>query len=397
MTQAHEERVNRIQALLQENGIPAWLFYDFRGSDPIAYRVLGLDPTAHTTRRWFYLVPAEGAPVKLVHRIEAGRLDDLPGERRVYLEWPALHGALREILSPFPAVLMQYSPQAAIPYVSRVDAGTVELVRSCGPEVHSSGDLLQHLECTLTVDQLEGHRRAARMLHELVREAFRYIQESLRAGRPVTEQAVQERLRQGLEGAGLVTDFPPIVAVGSHAGNPHYSPDPEGRDPVTPDSLVLIDIWAKQPASGSVFADITWTAWFGGAPPDRVQEIFRVVAAARDRGVVFLRERFAAGAPVRGWEVDDVVRQVIRDAGYAADFIHRTGHNLGEEVHGNGVHFDNLETHDDRRVIPGIACTIEPGIYLPDFGIRSEIDVYFHADAVEVTTALQEELLHYPL
>ncbi|GAB4249753.1 MAG: M24 family metallopeptidase [Acidobacteriota bacterium] len=396
MNQANEERVHRIQSLLRETGIPAWLFYDFRGSDPIAYRVLGLDPAAHTTRRWFYLVPAEGTPVKLVHRIESGRLDALPGERRVYLEWSALHAALREILAPFPAVLMQYSPQAAIPYVSRVDAGTVELVRSCGSEVRSSGDLLQHLECILTPEQLAGHRSAARVLHELVLGAFRYIQDALRSGRPVTEQTVQERLHQGLAAAGLVTDFPPIVAVGPHAGNPHYSPAPGGSDAVSANNLVLIDIWAKQPAAGSIFADITWTAWFGATPPDRVREIFRVVAAARDRGVAFLRERFAAGEPVQGWEVDDAVRGVIREAGYGRDFIHRTGHNLGEDVHGNGVHFDNLETHDDRRVIPGIACTIEPGIYLPDFGIRSEIDVYFGACQVEVTTAIQDELLCFP-
>ena len=390
-----EERIQKIQQLLREEACSAWLFYDFRGSDPIAYRVLGLDAGAHTTRRWFYLVPAEGNPVKLVHRIEAARLDPLPGERRIYLQWQSLRRGLCDMVAPHPQVAMQYSPEAAIPYVSRVDAGTVELVRAAGAEVVSAGDLLQHLECVWSAEQLASHRRAAGHLARIVREIFNWIASRLRAGTATTEQQVQHRLLEEMKGVKLVTDFPPIVAVGSHAGDPHYAPELGQETPIEPDRLVLVDIWAKDSLPGSVYADITWTAFYGAEVADHVRRVFEVVREARDAGVAFLRERLRTGQTVRGYEVDNAVRSVIEKAGFGEAFIHRTGHNLGEEVHGNGVHFDDLETHDNRRVISGIACTVEPGIYLPDFGIRNEIDVYLHPDDVEVTTETQDKLWHF--
>jgi len=393
----HFERISRIQSLLKEQGIEAWLFFDFRGSDPIAYSVLGLDPHAHSTRRWLYLVLAEGDPIKIVHRIESGRLDALPGRKLVYLEWGSLHSALREALAFTTTVAMQYSENAALPYVSRVDAGTIELIRKMGVKVISSADLIQGFESVWTESQLAGHRNAAAILTRLVHEAFDETVRRIRLNGSSTEMEIQDFLVRRLAEEKLITDFPPIVAVNHNAGNPHYAPTPENHAQVLRGDLLLIDIWAKETGPDSVYADITWTAFLGMEPPARIREVFETVRNARDAGIFFLTQRFADRKMVHGWEVDDVVRAVIRSKGYGKSFVHRTGHNLGTEVHGNGVHFDNLETHDTREVIRGIACTIEPGIYLHDFGIRSEINLYFGPNGPEVTTPPQTDLLCFDL
>jgi Xaa-Pro dipeptidase len=385
--------VERMQSLLRELRIPAWLFYDFRGSDPIAHRILGLDPGAHATRRWFYLVPARGTPVKIVHRIESERLDALPGEKVVYLVWNSLHRALADRLRGLGEVAMQYSPRNAIPYISKVDAGTIELVRSAGVEVVSSADLIQHLESVWSPEQADGHRKTALTLTRLIREAFAYVEHELKAGRGTSEYSVQQFLLQRLLDESLETDFPPIVAVNRNSGNPHYCPEAGDHLPIARGDFLLIDLWARPTSAESVFADITWTGTIGSEVPVRVREIFDCVRAARDAGVSFLRRRLEEGVPIQGFEVDDAVRSVIEKRGYAEFFIHRTGHNLGTEVHGNGVNFDDLETHDERRVLPGVCCTIEPGIYLPEFGVRSEINVLIGEFGLEVTTPPQEDLL----
>lgn len=390
-------RIEKIQTLLQAQGIPGWLFYDFRGLDPIAHRVLGLDPEAHATRRWFYLVPAEGTPQKLVHRIEESRLDTLPGEKRVYLHWQELESELSRLLAGTSGVAMQYSPSNAIPYVSNVDAGTVELVRKMGPEVLSSANLIQHFECVLSPEQLADHRQSANHLGEIVREAFEQAAQRIKTDGETDEITIQRFILEEFERRALRTDFPPIVAVNQNAGNPHYSPEEGRRVPVRAGDFLLVDLWARNRTDeDSIFADITWTGYFGARPPQKIQQVFSVVAAARNAGVDLLRSNFEEGQITRGWEVDDAVRGVIQNAGYGEAFIHRTGHNLGQMVHGNGVNFDNLESHDTREVIPGVACTIEPGIYLKDFGVRSEINIYMGSDGPEVTTAVQAELLTFP-
>jgi Xaa-Pro dipeptidase len=384
------DAVARMQSLLKDLRIPAWLFYDFRGSDPIAHRILGLDPRAHATRRWFYLVTAEGPPVKIVHRIESERLDSLPGEKVVYLEWSSLHQALTDQLRGLGRLAMQYSPRNAIPYVSMVDAGTVELIRSTGTEVVSSADLIQHFESVWSRDQMRSHRETALTLTRLIREAFAYIEHELNSGRSTSEYSVQQFLLQQLAEESLETDFPPIVAANRNSGNPHYSPAAGNHSPIGRGDFLLIDLWARPTAADGVFADITWIGVVAPEVPARVRKIFDCVRAARDEGVSFLRRRFQEGGQILGFQVDDAVRGVIEAQGYGEFFIHRTGHNLGSAVHGNGVNFDNLETHDNRVVLPGVCCTIEPGIYLPEFGVRSEIDVLITEEGPETTTPPQE-------
>ena len=382
--------VERIQNALRDNSVPAWLFYGFHEIDPIAIRILAFSRHYHATRRWFYLVPAQGEPVKLVHRIESGQLDHLPGEKRIYLQWQQLEEQLKALLSGTSQVAMQYS---SIPYCSRVDAGTVDSVRQCGVEVVSSENLTQPFEAVWRPHQLAGHRRAGELLTATAQAAFEMVADALRASKEVREQDVQDFIMDRFAAQSLVTDAPPIVGVQAHSGDPHYSPPPGNSALIGKENFLLIDLWAKEKDRDSVFADITWTAYLGKTVPARVQQVFDTVVRSRERGFELLQERFGAGQPVQGFEVDDAVREVIEKAGYGEYFVHRTGHNLGEETHGNGVHFDNLETHDTRLVIEGIGCTIEPGIYLPEFGVRSEINVYMAPGGPEITTPPQSKLL----
>ena len=388
-----KKQVAHIQTALSELKIPAWLFYDFRKLDPIACSILKFEPDYHATRRWFYLVPAEGEPAKLVHRIESSMLDHLPGPKHVYLRWSELHSQLRTILQNRTSVAMQYSELNAIPYLSRVDAGTVELVRSCGPSVLSSADLIQHFEAVLDSRQLELHRESSQRITSIVREAYEFAEAEIRGSEHTSEYSVQQFIMSRLQESDLVTDSPPIVAVNQNSADPHYQPNSDVSDKITRGDFLLIDLWAKSSIEASVYADITWNAFFGETPPARIVQVFDLVRQARDRGVEFLRERLAQNQPSQGWEVDDAVREVIRSGGFEDSFIHRTGHNLGVEPHGNGVNFDNLETHDERGVIPGLLCTVEPGIYLDQFGVRSEINVSISKDEVEVTTAPQDRLV----
>ena len=389
----NDSLVGRIQESLNRLGVPAWLFYDFRFTDPLANRILGIHESQHSTRRWFYLVPAQGTPAKLVHRIESSMLDHLPGEKRVYLRWQDLRSGLEEMLREFSSLAMQYSPEGGIPYVSKVDAGTVELVRSLGKAVTSSADLVQSFEAVLTPEQLREHHRASRAISAIVLDAFRFASSAIRRRGASSEAEVRDYILERFQGGNLVTDSGPIVAVNRHSGDPHYETASGRVTRIVPGDLLLIDLWAKTERPRSVFADITWTASFGEAPNERMSRVFEAVRRGRDAGVGFLQRRRAAGDLPEGWEVDDVVRKTIADLGFGEAFVHRTGHSLGEEIHGNGVNFDNLETHDTRRLIPGVLCTIEPGVYLDDFGIRSEINVYMGKDGPQVTTPLQDKIV----
>ena len=388
--------VGRIQSALRERRIPGWLFYGFHDLDPTALRILEFPPQAHITRRWFYLVPDEGEPRKLVHRIESGQLDHLAGEKSIYLTWAELDRSLTKLLAGIPKVAMQYSENNSIPYVSRVDAGTVEWVRSRGVEVISSGDLVQLFESVLSPAQTESHRTAAQHLTRIVQDAFSYASQQIAGLGQSSEIEVQRFILSQFEAAGLVTDHWPIVGVGHNSGDPHYSPTEATSAAIREDDFLLIDLWAKTPGESAVYADITWTAFLGSRAPSRIEETFELVVRARDRGLRFIRERLASGAEIQGWEVDDEVRRVMIEADKADFFVHRTGHNLGQEVHGNGVHFDNLETHDTRTLIPGLAMTVEPGLYFRDFGVRSEVNLLIGEREVEITTQPQTALVLAP-
>ena len=393
---ANHQRIAEIQQALRDvTGLGGWLFYDFRGSDPLAYRVLRLDPTRHMTRRWYYWIPARGQPVKLVHRIEPHTLDELPGETVQYAAWDEQRTCLARILDKAKQVAMQYSPLNAIPYISRVDAGTIELIRSFGVEVVTSADLVQRFEAVWNDYQLDSHRDAAAKLRRIVDEAFTHVGASISAHTPLTEYGLQQFILSRMDAYGLITSSPPIAAVNAHSADPHYTPGPNGSVQIGAGALVLIDLWAKRPEPGSVYADITWTGYVGSTVPARQSEIFRIVREARDAALAFVLTRVAAGDFPCGWEVDEVCRQVIRNAGYEDRFLHRTGHSIGEEVHGNGANIDNLETRDWRRLMPRTCFSIEPGIYLAgQFGIRSELDVYLSdREAIVFGQPLQKEIV----
>lgn len=380
----------RIQEALRREKLDGWLFFDHHERDPLAYRILGLHLRSHVTRRWYYLIPADGEPAGLVHRIESGVLDSLPGEKIPYSGWQEQHAGLARLLAGTRRVAMQYSARCAVPYVSLVDAGTIELVRDTGVEVLSSAELIQEFEACLTAAQFETHLEAGRRVDRICSEAFRFIGDRLVTG--VDEFSVHNWILEQFRGAGLTTDSGPIVGVNGHAGDPHYEPSAETSLPIRPGDFVLLDMWAKLEQPGAVYYDITWTGFCGTAPP-RVREVFEIVRDARDRAIEVVSQAVGAHREIRGFEVDDAARAHIRGKGYGDRFVHRTGHSIGTDVHGTGANMDNLETHDDRRILPGALFSIEPGIYLEDFGVRSEINMFVTPDSASTTGAVQRELV----
>jgi Xaa-Pro aminopeptidase len=396
MTSDAQQRIEEIQQALREiDDLDGWLFYDFRHSDPLAYRVLHIDPARHVTRRWYYWIPSHGEPVKLLHRIEPHALEELPGKSHLYVSWEQQQAHLVHALTGVRRVAMQYSPMNAIPYISRVDAGTIELIRSFGIEIITSADLVQRFEAVWTSDQLASHRDASEKLRRIVDEAFQHVRESILANKPLNEYGLQQFILSRITHHGLITSSAPIAAINAHSADPHYGPAAEGSAEIHREDFILIDLWAKRPEPGSVYADITWTGHVGSTVPIKRHDVFTVVKAARDQAVSFIQERVAHGDFPCGWEVDDVCRRVIRNAGYGDQFVHRTGHSIGEEVHGNGANIDNLETRDSRRLMPRTCFSIEPGIYLPgEFGIRSELDVYISdRNAIVFGQPVQSEIV----
>ena len=385
--------LSAIQRALREDGLDGWLLYDFHGSNPIARRVAGLAGNGKlTTRRWYYLVPASGEPRALVHGIERHSLAHLPGSRRIYAGRTELEAGLDSLLRGMRRIAMEYSPACAIPYVSRVDAGTVERVRSLGAEVVSSGDLVQRFEAVWDDAALASHRTASGHLYSIKDRAFGLIADRV-AGGALTEYAVQQAMAEWFADAGLVTDCPPVVAAQESSGNPHYLPTAEDHRPIRRGQVVLLDLWGKIDRPGAVYADITWVGFTGARVPPKAAAIFGAAREARDAAVSLVAGRVGAGRPISGWEVDRAARDVIDAAGYGDRFMHRTGHSLGEEVHGNGVHMDDYETRDERRLIAGTGFTIEPGIYLDDFGVRTEINVYVGGAESAVTGPRQAEIV----
>lgn len=383
----------RIQQSLRRSSLDGWLFFDHHRRDPLAYRILGLPDRVQPTRRWYYFVPTAGEPKKLVHRIENGALDNLPGRKESYSSWPDQQQKLRSLLSGSARIAMQYSPQCAIPYVSLVDAGTVELVRSFGLEVASSADLVQEFEAQWTEQQFQFHLQAGKLVDQIRRDAFQFIGERVRSNASVTEYEVQRFILNRFSENGLTTDHGPIVAVNANASNPHYEPTPEQTSQIRARHLVLIDLWAKLAQPDTVYYDSTWTGYCGETIPNNIQNIFEVVRDARKGATSFAINKASVGQPFAGYEVDDAARHFIEERGYGEFFFHRTGHSIGTDVHGTGANMDNLESHDERRVIPHTCFSVEPGIYLPEFGIRSEVDVYVGEGFAQVTGEEQEALV----
>jgi Xaa-Pro aminopeptidase len=384
--------VSAIQAALRERNIDAWLFYDHHHRDPIAYRVLGLPTSLMVTRRWFYLIPAKGEPLKLVHKIEAGHLDSLPGSKRTYSGWQELFEQLKGMLADYRNIAMQYSPNNLVFTVSLVDAGTIELVRGMGKNVVSAADLIAQFEATWTDEQIQTHFAARDAVDNITTAAFAEIGRRVRNG-GTTEYAMQQWFLEAFRRENLVTDDPPVVAVNANSGNPHYEPHAEGSAPIREGDFVLLDVWAKKNTPGAVYYDITWTGYIGKAPSDRQREIFQIVRDARDAGVKTVLEATGKGQRIAGWQVDRATRDHIQKAGYGDYFIHRTGHSIGTDVHSNGANMDDLEIHDERQILPNSCFSIEPGIYLPEFGVRSEVNVLVRPGRAEVTGKIQHEIV----
>ncbi|HTU34821.1 MAG TPA: M24 family metallopeptidase [Candidatus Acidoferrum sp.] len=381
-----------IQAELRANKIDGWLFYDHHRRDPIAANILGLNGHGLATRRWYYFVPSKGEPRKLVHRIEQGSLDAVPGKKFVYSGWDELYKLLPKLLKGNKKIAMQYSPENNIPYIGLVDAGTVELVRKLKKKVVSSADLVQIFEASWSAEQLETHLAAGKIIDRVTSEAFSRAGSFVRERQSLTEYELQQWMMEQFRASGLHPE-PPIVAVQPNNGNPHYEPNEGDARPISKGDLLLLDVFGKLDRPGSVYYDITWMGYLGDRVPDKYSKIFRIVRQARDNAVEFVKENVVKGREIQGWQVDRVTRETIRKAGYGKYFVHRTGHSIGQVVHGNGANMDGYETRDDRKIVPRTCFSVEPGIYLPDFGVRSEVNVYVGEKDARVTGAIQQEIL----
>jgi Xaa-Pro aminopeptidase len=381
-----------IQAALREAGHDGWLFYDHHHRDPIGERILGLDPKAHITRRWYYFVPAKGEPRKLVHRIEQGRLDSLPGRKGLYSSWQELAAGLKAMLGGARRLAMQYSPNNAIMYVSMVDAGTVEFLRGLGKEIVSSADLVSQFEAVLTAEQIASHTVAQKAIDGILAEAWQTIGRKLRRG-GLSEFKMVAWLSEAMRREGLVWENGPNVSANANSSDSHYEPTAETSAPIRNGDFVLIDIWGRVDKPDSVYYDITWTAVVGREPTEREQQVFTTVRDARDAAIRTVEQAFAEGRAISGYEADDAARAVIQRGGFGEYFTHRTGHNIAHEIHGPGAHLDNLETHDERRILPNTCFSVEPGIYLPEFGVRSEVDMLTAPGKAWVTGKVQRELV----
>ena len=392
-------KLDDIQAALREQQFDGWLFYDHHHRDPIAYRILGLSDSLHVTRRWYYLIPAEGEPRKLVHRVEQSRLDRLPGAKRVYSSWQELEQELAAMLASSTRLAMQYSPRNTIMYISLVDAGTVELLREMGKTIVSSADLVSRFEAVLTPEQVASHYRAQRKIDEILSAAWKEIAARVRPPHQTHDRAIVSEydmvvwLREALGRAGLLWEHGPNVSVNANSSDSHYEPTAEIAKPIREGDFVLIDLWGREQQPASCFYDITWTGVVGRQPSEHERQVFATVAQARDSAIRTVQDAFRSKTPIAGWQADDAARQVIGEAGLGQYFTHRTGHNIATELHGNGANLDNLETHDERLILPSTCFSVEPGIYLPEFGVRSEVNMITESGNAMVTGRMQSELV----
>jgi Xaa-Pro dipeptidase len=385
-------QLRELQSDIRAAKLDGWLFYDFRGRDPIAHRILHLSP-AMRTRRWFYFVPAKGTPRKLVHKIESESLAALPGETLYYAGQDELRKNLAKLIGRGKVVAMQYSPKASVPYVAMVDAGTIELVRGAGAKVVTAADLVQKFEACWTAQQLESHLAAGKIIDRVIRGAFEEAAKHVRAKQAFTEFDLQQWILREFSASGIQREEGPDVAVNANASDPHYGPVEGKSAPIREGDLLLLDVWGKTKDAGSVYYDVTWIGYLGAKVPEKYAKVFGVLREARDKAVDLIRTSIAAGKPLQGWQVDKAARTIIDKAGYGKYFFHRLGHNIGETIHGSGANMDNLETHDTRHLIPKTCTSVEPGIYLPEFGMRTEVNVYVGEGEARVTGAVQNEIL----
>jgi len=390
--------LNAIQSALRDASFDGWLFYDHHHRDPVAEHILGIDPKMHITRRWYYFIPAQGDPRKLVHRIEQGRLDALPGSRGLYSSWQELQGGLEAMLGSAKRIAMQYSPNNDIMYVSMVDAGTVEFLRGLGKEIVSSADLVSQFEAVLTRQQIASHKTAQKAIDEIVAQGWQQIGRRLRPAKgknpaAYTEYDHMQWLGNAMRRAGLIWENGPDVSVNANCSDQHYEPTAKRSARIRKGDFLLVDIWGRVNKPGSIYYDITWTGVVGREPAEIEQRVFTTVRDARDAAIAAVTQAFAQNKPIRGFEADDAARDVIRAAGYAEFFTHRTGHNIAREIHGAGAHLDNFETHDARRILPNTCFSVEPGIYLPEFGVRSEVNMLTAPGKAWVTGKIQKELV----
>ena len=383
--------LGEIQEALRERKFDAWLFYDHHHRDPIAYRVLGVREDLMVTRRWFYLIPAQGEPAKLVHRIEAGHLDPLPGSKDVYSGWQELWDKLRTMVSNHTTLAMQYSPNNLIPYVGLVDAGTVELVRGFGNTIVSSADLVARFEAVWSEEQVASHFAARDAIDKVTAGAFQEIGRRVRQG-GTHEHEMQQWILEAFRRENIITEDLPVVAVNQHSSDPHFEPRADRSARIKLGDHVLLDIWGKKNTPNAVYYDITWTGVVG-KPSEQQRKIFEVVRSGRDAAIQAVESAIKERRKIAGWEVDRAARDSITQAGYGEYFIHRTGHSIGVSVHANGANMDNLETKDEREIIPNSCFSIEPGVYLPEFGVRSEVNMLVRKGSAEVTGKIQQELV----
>jgi Xaa-Pro dipeptidase len=386
-------KIEAIQQAIREEQLDGWLFFDHHYRDPIAYRILDFAPTGIVSRRWYYFIPAEGEPRGLVHKIESHHLETLPGKSTAYAGWAEQKQGLARLLAGSHRIAMQYSPDCAIPYVSMVDAGTLELVRALDVEVVSSANMVQYFEARLSQEQFDSHVEAGKLVDAARRDAFQLIGDRLRSSTRVTEWEVQEFIKDRFTESGLFTDHGPNVSVNANSSNPHYEPQQGASAEFFSGDTVLIDLWAKFNRPDAVYYDVTWMGSCGSRPPSAVENVFAIVSGARNRAIERVQSGISAGEDLRGYHVDDAARSYIDEKGFGAYFFHRTGHSIGTEVHGTGANMDNLETHDDRRVIPWTIFSIEPGIYLPEFGVRSEVNMFIGEGKAIVTGEIQDKLI----
>ena len=384
--------ISRIQAALASEKLDGWLLYDFRGTNAIAEGLVGLTGQ-HVTRRWYYFIPVSGTPQKLNHAIESHKLDALPGDKTIYAGRGPLEAGLKKILGSAKTIAMEYSANCDIPYISRVDGGTIDLIRSLGVTIKSSGDLVGQFEAAWNDADIATHRKASDSLYRIKDRTFAYVQAKMQAGIALNEFVVQQEMVKFFADEGLIADNPPIVAAEENAGDPHYGPSKDASRAIKPNEVLLLDLWGKLPTLGAVYADITWCGFTGETPTEKIAKAFATIVAGRDAAISKVQDGIAAGRDVRGFEVDRVCRDVITAAGYGDAFVNRTGHSLGIEVHGNGVHMDDYETRDDRKLLTGTGFTIEPGIYTKEFGVRTEINMVVGAKSATVSGPCQSELV----
>jgi Xaa-Pro dipeptidase len=390
--------LEQIQQTLRDQKLDGWLFYDHHHRDPIAYRILGLSDSLHVSRRWYYLIPAEGEPRKLTHRVERGKLASLPGSGEAYSSWQELEAGLRTMLQPYTRLAMQYSPRNAIMYVSLVDAGTIEVLRELGKTIVSSADLVSRFEAVLTAEQIASHYEAQRHIDDIVSAAWKHMAGRLRpsgqtSAAPLTEYEMMRWLQEAMRRAGIADGYGPNVSVNANSSDSHYEPTEATHKQIAEGDFLLIDIWGRMDRPQTCFYDITWTGVVGREPSEREHQVFSLVAQARDAAIKTVQDAFAVGTPIAGWQADDAARAVIRDAGFGEYFTHRTGHSISIETHGNGANLDNLETHDDRMILPYTCFSVEPGIYLPEFGVRSEVNMLTEPGRAVVTGPKQVKLV----